>query len=251
MSFLKSLFGRATNEPPVELLKDYSLLQTDFHSHLIPGLDDGAESEEESLKMLKGLESLGFRKVITTPHVMSDYYRNSPEAIFAGRDRLRTLCSENNILLQVEAAAEYYLDEGFTARLGKEKLMTLGDNYVLFEVSYINPPDHLMRTVFDLKVNGYKPLLAHPERYPFWYNKFEVYEELKEHEVFFQINTISLTGYYGPGAKKIAEKMIDAGMVNFAGSDMHHTRHLEALRKTLGEKYLARLVAKGILNATL
>lgn len=251
MSLLQSLFGRKKNEPDAELLKDYSLLHTDFHSHLIPGLDDGAESEEESVKMLQGLSSLGFRKVITTPHVMSDYYKNSPEAIHAGRDRLRTLCAENKIDLQIEAAAEYYLDEGFTARLGKEKFMTLGDQYLLFEISYINPPDHIMRAVFDMKVNGYKPLLAHPERYPFWYNRFEVFEELKEHDVFFQINTISLSGYYGPVAKKIAERMIDAGMVNFAGSDMHHTRHLEALRKTLKEKYLAKLVAKGILNATL
>lgn len=251
MSLLKSLFGRKNNEASVELLKDYASLRTDFHSHLISGLDDGAQSEEDSLTLLQGLASLGFEKVITTPHVMSDYYRNSPEVILAGRDRLRALCAEHNIPLQIEAAAEYYLDEGFTTKVGKEPLLTLGDGYLLFEISYINPPENIMRTIFDLKVNGYKPLLAHPERYPFWYHKFEVYEELKEHDVFFQINTISLAGYYGPGAKKIAERMIDAGMVNFIGSDMHHTRHLEALRKTLGEKYLAKLVNKGILNNTL
>jgi protein-tyrosine phosphatase len=249
MSLFQSLFSGKKND--IGLLKDYAQLHTDFHSHLIPAVDDGAQTEEDSFMLLKGFSGLGFRKVITTPHVMSDYYRNTPETILAGRERLQQICKENNLDLEIGAAAEYYMDEGFVGKLGKEKLLTLGDNYLLFEISYINPPENIMKVVFDMKVAGYKPLLAHPERYPFWYNKFEVYEELKEHGVFFQINTISLGGYYGPGAKKIAEKMIDAGMINFVGSDMHHTRHLEALRQTLKERYLAKLVSQGVLNATL
>jgi tyrosine-protein phosphatase YwqE len=251
MSLLKSIFGSGKKEPQPELLKDYSSLHTDFHSHLIPGVDDGSQSDEDSLSLMRGLSSLGFKKVITTPHVMSDYFRNGADTILPGRDHLRSLCATHAIPLQVDAAAEYYLDEGFLVKLNNEPLLTLGDKYLLFEISYINPPENILRAVFDMKVKGYKPLLAHPERYPFWYGKFNVYEELKEHDVYFQINTISLAGYYGPGAKKTAEKMIDAGMVNFVGSDMHHTRHLEALRKTLSEKYLSKLVAKGILNNTL
>jgi len=250
MSLLKNLFRSGKKDQP-DLLKDYSSLHTDFHSHLIPAVDDGSQSDEDSLALLQGLSSLGFKKVITTPHIMSDYFRNGPENILPGRDHLRALCATHHIPLEVDAAAEYYMDEGFIAKINSEPLLTLGDKYLLFEISYINPPDNILRAVFDMKVKGYKPLLAHPERYPFWYGKFKAYEELKEHDVFFQINTISLAGYYGPGAKKIAERMIDAGMVNFVGSDMHHARHLEALRKTLNEKYLAKLVAKGILNNTL
>src|SRR5688572_28385878 len=251
MSLLRTLFGRRKEDSHIPALQDFSALRTDFHSHLIPGIDDGAATEEDSLLMLNGLADLGFQKVITTPHVMSDYYRNSKETILAGRDRLRQLASQHGLRLEIDAAAEYYLDDRFIDRIGKEKLLTLGYGYVLFEISYINPPENLQRVVFDLKVQAYKPLLAHPERYPFWYNKFEMYEELKANDVFFQINTISLAGYYGVGAKKLAERMIDAHMVNFVGSDMHHVRHLEALRKSLNEKYLAKLVSKGLLNNTL
>ena len=249
MSWLKSIFEK--KEPDIELLKDFSSVHTDFHSHLIPGVDDGAESEADSLKLLQGLASLGFKKVITTPHVMSDHFRNTPEIISAGVDTLRKIISENNIGLEVSAAAEYYLDDGFPPRLKNEKLLTLGDNYLLFEVSYINAPDNIRQVIFDMKINGYRPLLVHPERYPFWAAKFEMFEELKAMDVYFQINTISLTGYYGIGPKKTAQKMIDAGMVNFIGSDMHHVRHLDALKNSLKEKYLAKLVNQGILNAQL
>lgn len=250
MSWLQSLLGK-NKDKSFELLKDYSSVHTDFHSHLIPGVDDGSQNEEDSLALLKGLSELGFKKIITTPHVMSDFYRNSHETILNGLDTLKKIVSDNNLELELGAAAEYYLDNELLSRIPKERLLTLGDSYLLFEVSYINAPDNINRAIFDMKINGYKPLLAHPERYPFWSTRFDIFEELKAHDVYFQLNTISLSGYYGIGPKKTAEKLIDAGMIDFIGSDMHHERHLGALRNTLNEKYLSRLVAKGIRNSEL
>src|SRR5436190_18366025 len=116
MSFLRSLFGSGKHDPSIPLLHDYSALHTDFHSHLIPGIDDGAATEEDSVQLLSGLADLGFKKVITTPHVMSDYFRNTTDTILAGRDRLRELAQLHGIPLEIGAAAEYYLDDGFTER---------------------------------------------------------------------------------------------------------------------------------------
>jgi tyrosine-protein phosphatase YwqE len=250
MSWFSALFNKDAGSN-IALLSDYASVHTDFHSHLIPSIDDGSQSTEDSVKLLQGLAGLGFKKVITTPHVMSDYYRNSDQTILEGLELLQNLVRENNIPLQLGAAAEYYLDDELLQRISKQPLLTLGDSFLLFEVSYINAPDNINRAVFEMKVNGYKPLLAHPERYPFWSNRFDVFEGLKEQGVYFQLNTISLSGYYGIGPKRTAEKLIDAGMIDFIGSDMHHERHLEALGNTLKEKYLARLVAKGIRNAAL
>ena len=250
MSWLHSFFRKRNSHLP-ELPADYSAVGTDFHSHLIPGIDDGCQTPDDSLLLMEGLAGLGFRKLIVTPHVMSDHFRNTPAIIRSGLSTLRQLAAGRGLPLELGCAAEYYLDNGFRALLERKELLTLGDGFVLFEVSYINAPDNIRQIVFDLKVNGYKPLLAHPERYPFWAANFAFYETLKELGVFFQINTVSLSGYYGPGPKKTAERLIDAGMVDFIGSDMHHERHLQALRTTLKEKYLARLLSAGVMNTRL
>jgi len=250
MSWLQSLFGRRNGNFP-DLPADFSAVRTDLHSHLIPGIDDGCQTRDDSLQLMEGLAGLGFRKLIVTPHVMSDHFRNTPEVIQDGLSTLQQVATSHGLPLELTCAAEYYLDNEFRALLERKELLTLGDGFVLFEVSYINAPDNIRQTVFDLKVNGYKPLLAHPERYPFWAANFPFYETLKELGVFFQINTISLSGYYGPGPKKTAERLIDAGMVDFIGSDMHHERHLQALRMTLKEKYLARLLSAGVMNTGL
>jgi protein-tyrosine phosphatase len=250
MSWLQSLFGRRNSNFP-DLPADFSSVGTDLHSHLIPGIDDGCQSADDSLQLMEGLAGLGFRKLIVTPHVMSDHFRNTPDIIRDGLATLHQLAADNGLPLELACAAEYYLDNGFAALLDRKELLTMGDGFVLFEVSYINAPDNIRQIVFDLKVNGYKPLLAHPERYPFWAADFGFYETLKELGVFFQIINVWIYGYYGPGPKKTAQRLIDAGMVNFIGSDMHHERHLHALQLSLKEKYLARLLSAGVMNSQL
>lgn len=250
MSFLKKLFSREPEitAPPVT---DYSSVGVDIHSHLIPGIDDGSKSLEESIELIRRYISLGFRKLITTPHVMSDSYRNTPEIISSGLEKLKEAVRAAGLEVTLGAAAEYYFDEDFSKIIREKNLLTIGGKYVLFEVSYMNPPDNIERIIFDIQVAGFVPLLAHPERYPFWYNKFETYYRLKEAGVMFQMNTNSLCGYYGPDAKKIAERMVNESLIDFIGSDMHGSRHMEALQRCLSEKYLWKLVDQGVKNASL
>src|SRR5205085_2036610 len=148
MSFLKNIFRRKEdlNFPP---LSDYSAIAVDIHSHLIPGIDDGSKSYEESIGLIRRYISLGFRKLITTPHVMSDSYRNTPEIISSGLEKLREAVKEAGLEVTLGAAAEYYFDEDFTKIIREKNMLTIGGKYVLFEVSYINPPDNIERIIFD------------------------------------------------------------------------------------------------------
>jgi tyrosine-protein phosphatase YwqE len=158
---------------------------------------------------------------------------------------------KSGIPITIDAAAEYYLDELFVSKLSKERLLTIGEKYLLFEISYINPPDNFFNVIFEINVNGYTPLLAHPERYDYWYPKFDEYKRIKEAGALLQINVNSLTGYYGVAAKRTAERLIDEGMVDFIGSDLHGNRHMHGLRKVIDEKYFHKLMAKGVKNVEL
>ena len=126
--------------------------------------------------------------------------------------------------------------------------MTITGSTVLVEISYVNLPDNLTEVLFELRLNGYTVLLAHPERYPFWYGNFNEYKELKDQGILFQINTNSLSGYYGIAAQKIAERLIDENMVDYIGSDLHGMRHFQALKNALKSKHLAKLIQRGVLN---
>ena len=224
-------------------------VKTDMHSHLIPGIDDGAKTIEDSLALIKELHALGYTKLITTPHIMSDFYRNTPETILAGLEEVRNAIKAENIPVTIEAAAEYYLDDGFIHKLEEEKLLTIGNNnHLLFEISYVNAPDNLLQVIFRMQVLGYKPIMAHPERYPFWGNNFDFYGSLREQGVLLQINVNSLGGYYGPDAKCIAEKLIEKEWVDLIGTDTHATKHIQALHKTVREKSFKKLLEFNLLN---
>jgi len=125
------------------------------------------------------------------------------------------------------------------------------EKYLLVEVSYINYPENFNSVMFDILVKGYTPVLAHPERYPFWSGRFDDYSKLKAMGVLFQLNTNSLSGYYGPDVRKTAEKLVALNMIDFIGSDTHHDRHIDALKKSLKNKYLYSLVKGNLRNKNL
>jgi tyrosine-protein phosphatase YwqE len=231
-----------------EPLADYSSLGIDMHSHLIPGIDDGAKTIEDSIELIKNLHKLGFSKFYTTPHIMSDYFRNTPENILAGLEEVRAAVKNEGIPVEIFAAAEYYVDDGFVKKLENDKLLTIGDNYLLFEISYINCPDNIDEIIFRMQVLGYRPIMAHPERYPFWYNNFDRYQGFRDQGVLLQVNINSLSGYYGYEAKKTAEKMVDNGLVDLLGTDCHHFKHIEALRRGLKEKSLRKILMSNLIN---
>lgn len=219
-----------------------------MHSHILPGIDDGAPTVKESVMLVKRLIDLGFTKLIATPHIMSDYYRNTPEIILKALEELREELEKQNINIPIEAAAEYYLDETFSTKIDEGNLLTMGNNYVLFEMSYLNYPNNIKETVQRLNDKGYKPILAHPERYPYLYGSIENFYKVREYGCYFQLNTISLTGYYGKQTQKVAEELVENMMVDFIGSDMHHLKHADALRQSLFTPHLNTLFTESYLH---
>ncbi|MFA5781584.1 MAG: CpsB/CapC family capsule biosynthesis tyrosine phosphatase [Bacteroidales bacterium] len=248
MGIFNNLFKSDKLEQPVDL----SLISTDMHSHLIPGIDDGAQTIEESIDLIRSLYNLGYKKIVTTPHVMLEYAKNTPAIIHSGLEKLKTAVAEAQIPMSIEAAAEYMLDDGFAKKFRSGELLTFGKKYVLIELSVFIPPDSLFQTIFDLKLDGFNPVLAHPERYFYWHYNFEHYVSLKDREILFQINLPSLSAYYSPEVKKITEKLIDNNMVDFIGTDLHSNASIIQIEKCRYFKYLEKLVNSGkLLNKTL
>ena len=249
MSILGNLFGKGRQAmPPVDL----GILKCDVHSHFIPGIDDGAPTMEASLELLRAMYELGYRKVITTPHSMADGYKNPPEVILGGLEKLRRAVKEEGLEIEVEAAAEYYLDHALQEKIISQKLLTFGTDMVLFELPFISEPTVLLNIVFEMQTQGFRPVLAHPERYQFWHVNMSAMEKLRDRSVLFQLNTIALMGAYGPAVKKQAEKIIDKGWYDLVGSDCHSMKHIEALHAARTEPYLHKLIDSGkLINAKL
>jgi tyrosine-protein phosphatase YwqE len=227
---------------------DLSVIGCDIHSHFIPGIDDGAKTLEESVQMVSELYKLGYKKIITSPHTMSDYYRNTSEIILSGSEKVKQALKEENIPIEFDAVSEYYLDYDFERKLDEEKLLTFGNKHLLFEISYMNPPDNLFHVIFKMQLLGYKPVLAHPERYNFWHKDFEKYEAFIDKGVLLQMNINSLTGFYSLATKKIAEQMIDKNMISFLGTDCHHMGHINLIKEVIYEPYLQKLTESGMLQ---
>ncbi len=213
-----------------------------MHSHLIPGVDDGARTIDDSVALARRMHELGYKKLITTPHIQHDFYKNTPEIILGGLEKVRAALQAENIPIEIEAAAEYLLDDGFEELAENGELLTFGDKYILVELSYFNPNPNLKSIVFNLQIDGYKVILAHPERYSYWFNNIGKYERLKERGILFQLNIVSLSGFYQAPVKKCAEMLIERELIDLVGSDMHNMNYMQALEKSLKEKTLVKLV---------
>lgn len=231
-----------------EPLFDFSAIGADMHSHILPGIDDGAKTLSDSLILAQRFKALGFKKLVATPHIMADYFRNTPATVHRALDTLREGLLQNSIDLEVDAAAEYYLDETFENKIQKKEVLTFGKNFLLFELSYINAPHNLFEVIAKIQDAGYQPVLAHPERYPYYYNSIESHQQIRETGCFLQLNTISLTGYYGKNSKQTAEELIDNYCVDFLGTDMHHVRHADALKESLSSDRLQSILAQPQIN---
>lgn len=213
----------------------------DIHSHLIPGIDDGSKSMEQSVEMITRLKNMGFKKLITTPHIMQYEYDNTPDIILGGLKELQEVLKQKNIDIEIEAASEYFLDQHFLELIQKKDLLTFGDNYLLFELSYTIKPVILENAVFSMISQGYNPVLAHPERYLFMHKNFDEYRELKEKGVLFQVNLNSFSGYYSKAVKDIANRLVEEGMIDFIGSDTHKHRQLDHLEKNLQSNVIKKI----------
>jgi protein-tyrosine phosphatase len=248
MAFLSKLFGPKKLGMPVDL----SLLGCDVHSHLIPGIDDGARTLDEALDLMRNFEQKGYSKLIITPHIMTDYYRNTPPIIQGGLDDLRSAANAAGIGIELEAAAEYMVDSGFGEKVKEGKLLSFGSSYVLIEFSYLNPPPNYKQILFDLQTSGYRVVLAHPERYSYWQEDMALFSDLNDRGVLLQINLVSLSGFYGKEVKETARQLIDRKLYRLAGSDMHNQDYMQALEAAQYEPLLEKLLETNpLLNSKL
>ena len=233
-------------------IEDLPALNVDMHSHLLPGLDDGVATLEQAEEIIVSLIALGYRRIITTPHVMSDAYRNTPEGIGAKLRELQEHLKKKGIDIPVAAAAEYYLDESlFKMVEGNQPLLTFGDNYVLFETNFITEPFNLKEFIFLATTRGYKLILAHPERYLYLQNNLGKVQDLLDRGVLMQVNISSLTGYYSKPVRQMAVQLIDKGMIHWLGSDCHHLAQIPLLQKARFLRSFRKALRLPLLNNTL
>ena len=215
-----------------------------MHSHLIPGIDDGAKTVEDSLQMIQRLVDLGYQKIITTPHITGEYYPNTPEIIRAGLEKVKKALLEKKMNVQIEAAAEYYLDDHFEKLLqDKTELLSFSNQHILVEFSMLSEPANAYDLLFQLKTKGYQPILAHPERYLYFAKKMEKFEEIKNLGVELQVNLLSLAGHYGKEQKQLGVKLLKSGMVDYLGTDLHRESHFKSL-ENIDDKEVNKLLGK-------
>jgi tyrosine-protein phosphatase YwqE len=226
---------------------------TDIHCHIVPGVDDGSPSADVSADLIERMQSWGINRIIASPHVTNVTFENTPETIAPAMQQLHDELQRRGNSINVANAAEYRIDELFLKQLESGNLMTYPNDYILIENAFIQEPWELDQLVFDLQVKGLRPILAHPERYYYYYPHRERYRALHDAGLKFQINVLSLAGHYGKQEKSIAEHLIDNGLVDFVGTDLHNMSHVESIDKYLMSKDLerhTRALAGKILNDT-
>ena len=224
----------------------------DIHSHLLPGLDDGVKSIEEAIYSLRIMQDMGYRKAITTPHIMSDSYPNTPEAILIKLEEVKNAIAKHQLKIELEAAAEYYLDENLLNSISNSKrLLTIGNNYLLFETSFLNKPFFLEEVIFKMNANGYQPILAHPERYGYLQSNLKLVKKLKNMNLLFQLNLLSLTNYYSTEVRNFARELLKMDFIDFVGSDCHNALQANEILDKINKRTAKRFDSKQILNNTL
>lgn len=209
---------------------DLSWMHVDMHSHLLPGLDDGCENATQSVALLERLADLGLQKFYFTPHIIQDMYPNTAASIGDAFHTLRRE-AENVQHLAAGYAAEYMIDSAFDQQFAKNprNLLCLPGGHVLIEMSYIEESKMIEKVVFDLQMEGYIPILAHPERYLFYQRDPKKIQRFQDIGCLLQLNLLSLIGYYGRNERHVAKYLLEKGMINLVGTDVHHERHVRAL----------------------
>lgn len=212
----------------------------DIHAHWLPGIDDGAPDPQTSAQLLQQMHSYGFGSYTATPHIFQQVWDNSPASIHQAYTRLLDEQPEL-AAFSLHTAAEYMLDENVVEQAHDKTLLCLRDRYVLIEFSYMDAPIHWEQLIFEIQLAGYTPVLAHPERYVYWRRHFDNYAKVKDKGCLLQMNLLSSTGYYGPEALDLAGQLLQQGMIDCVGSDIHHQRHIDAFQRPIQVKNVSAL----------
>ncbi len=250
------LFGRKKKDDPysdlpVPEVANWGVLGADMHSHFLPGIDDGSKGPEDTLNLLRAMAEMGYTNIITTPHVMIDYYPNTTQTITNALQVAQQIVTDNNINIKLRAAAEYYIDDYFMQLIDKEPLLTVQKNEVLVEFSMLYETPILGQVLFNLQTAGYKPIIAHPERYVFFHRDLGKYQELKDRGCLLQMNMLSIAGYYGQNIKMVAEQLMAKGLYDYCGTDAHHEKHIAVLRAMACSRDYHKIAGYPFLNSRL
>ena len=205
---------------------------------------------DHTLGMLLKFEELGYKKVITTPHVMHGFYDNTTAIILEKLEDVRAAIRQAGLTIEIDASAEYYYDETLFERIKSKDLLPFCGNHILFECSFRSEPQQLEELAFAFRSSGYQPILAHFERYFYYHGSVEMARKLRERGVWIQLNLNSLTGHYGPDVKKQGLLLIKEQLVDVAGTDCHRIEHLQLLENHLDDKAFHQLLELPLRNAT-
>lgn len=241
-----SFFKSKSSIPGVPFLLEP--IESDWHSHVLPGIDDGSQNEEQSLEMLQEYVRLGIKKIVATPHVRADYFKNTKESIMEAQSKVQHLITTHQFPLVLEASAEYFADENFLQLIEHDQLLPIENQYILFELPMQSPTLWATKLVEKLQRKGYTPLLAHPERYRYWHGKPQEWKKWKNRGVCFQLNLLSLTGHYGSAERRAAFQLLDADYIDAVGSDAHGLRHLQKLNELAKNPHFDKLQQLPLLN---
>lgn len=210
----------------------------DIHSHVLPGLDDGCKNMTQSIELIQEMQKLGFSELIATPHTMTGVWENTSEGI---KESWNSLNDTQKLSMPLNYASEYLIDNNFLDRMQKGDLLCLKDQRVLVELSYFQAPINLFEILFELQLKGYIPVLAHPERYNYYFSDFKIFEKLKKAGCLFQLNLMSVVGHYGPETMKMSDRLLGANFIDYVGSDIHHKGHLETFQRKVQVKNVKAL----------
>jgi len=235
MSFWKKLFNKEKIENRNHDAHNLDWLVGDMHNHILPGIDDGSPSVEQSIHLIKGLKALGIHQAIATPHVMQGVHKNTPETISSAHAQLSKALKEQEIDFKLGYSAEYMIDEELETWISTDQICPLPNKYMLIEMSYLSESKSLFKTIQDIQNKGLKPILAHPERYNYYHHNFQMYKDIKNAGCLLQLNMLSISRYYGDPVKNTALMMIKAGMYDFVGTDLHHDKHLSGLNRIVNK----------------
>lgn len=210
---------------------DYLHGLVDIHNHILPGIDDGAKTVEESLQLLNGFSEFGIKNFICTPHIMHNFYDNTPDTIADAHRSLMKALEKEKLKVKIDSAAEHMIDENFESILEDDMVMPLKKEYLLIEMSFLQPSFNFDLALEKMAKHKLFPILAHPERYIYLHHEHGKYRDLKAQGILFQLNLLSLGDFYGKEVQKVAEKLLKDGIIEYVGSDVHNMRQLSSLKE--------------------
>ncbi|MAU75725.1 MAG: hypothetical protein CL831_02495 [Crocinitomicaceae bacterium] len=255
LTFLRNLFRKGPSQDHFK--NDLKHLITDVHSHLVPGVDDGASDMSSALALISRLHQLGFERLVTTPHIMSDLYPNTPDILQPRFNELKVEVAKRLPSLKLILAAEYFLDTSFIALLeNPDELLTFpctdplnGEKHemLLFEFAFHEAPNDelLTEAIFKMQTSGITPVVAHCARYPYWHIDRSKLEDLHDKGVILTVNAATLVGNYGDLAKETANHAVDQGWIRMVCSDTHAPHHIVAVKELENAEILTKLIKSG------